>query len=133
MRFRVVFAIATFAFVIAPVARAATLPDLPGMGPAQKAVSGHDVTTTSSAPSRPSLPAAAKPATTTSSAQTSISPDAVNTIKSLPGEGAVPVISTLKTSAHSPIAGQDTLVMIAALGSFAGLGALYMLRRLGRI
>ena len=52
MRFRVLFAVAAVAFVLAPAARAATLPDLPGMGPAQKAVGGKSAATSVSTPNR---------------------------------------------------------------------------------
>jgi hypothetical protein len=56
----------------------------------------------------------------------------------LPGGDVIPALSGRVnaglSSAHSPLpAGPDGLVLLAALGSFAALGALYMLRRLGRI
>jgi len=133
MRFRVVLAVAALAFAIAPVARAASLPDLPGMGPAQKAVGGNSVATTSSAPAtrtKRTLPVTA----TSSSSQASVTDSGAKAIRNLPGAGALPVIGKAqRTSARSAIPGQDTLVVLAALGSFAALAALYMLRRLNRI
>src|SRR5438067_12317004 len=90
MRFRVLFAVAAVAFVLAPAERAATLPDLPGMGPAQKAVGGKSAATSVSTPTSRTKPAT--PTTTTASAQSSVTADAAKTIRSLPGAGAIPVI-----------------------------------------
>jgi len=135
MRIRVVLAVAALAFVLAPAARAATLPDLPGMGPAQKAVGGGATTTSASTPTT----RAKRMTPTTTSASTSeasTTADAAKTIRSLPGGAALPVIGKVQSglaSARGAIPGPDGLVVLAALGSFAALGSLYLLRRLNRI
>ena len=82
MRFRVVFAVAALAFALAPAARAATLPDLPGMGPAQKAVGGNTPTASTSTPTTQAKPAL--PATRTAPSQSASTADAAKSIRSLP-------------------------------------------------
>ena len=136
MRSRVVLAIVAVAFVAAPVAHAATLPDMPGMGVAEDAVSGRasTTTTTKSAPApKPAVPGT--PTTSDAKPSTSLA-EAAKSLSKLPGTGVIPSLSKASanlTSSRSVIPGPDALVMLAAFGSFAALGALYMLRRLGRI
>lgn len=134
MRFRVVLAVAALAVALAPAAHAATLPDLPGMGPAQKAVGGQSVATTASAPTSRTHRTPTVTANAASSSKTSTA-DAEKTIRNLPGGAALPVIGKVGglTSSHSAVPGTDTMVVLAALGSFAALGSLYLLRKLGRI
>ena len=129
MRFRAVFAVAALAFALAP----ATLPDLPGMGPAQKAVGGKTPSAPTSTPTTHANPAL--PTTRTASSRSPLTADAAKTIRNLPGTGVLPVIGKVGglTSAHGAIPGPDGLVVLAALGSFAALGSLYLLRRLNRI
>ncbi len=133
MRFRVLFAVAAVAFALAPAAHAATLPDLPGMGPAQKAVGGQPAATTVSTPTRRMN--TATPTTSTSNANSLGAADAAKSIRGLPGAGVLPIIGKVGglASAHSTIPATDGLVVLAALGSFAALGSLYLLRRLNRI
>jgi hypothetical protein len=134
MKVRVVLAIAAIALAVAPAARAASLPDLPGMGPAQKAVGGSATTTTAPATrTKPAVPASVSAASSGSQASTA---EAEKTIRGLPGAGAIPVIGNTQSkpaSSHSTIPGMDNLVVLAAIGSFAALGSLYLLRRLNRI
>lgn len=134
MRFRVVLATALFVFALAPLAHAATLPDLPGMDAAKKAIGNRSATTssTSSTPTRPSTPTGGSTVGTTSN---SVGSDAAKAIRNLPGTGAVPVIERVDgglSRSDSPIASPDSLLVLAAFGSFAALGSLCLLRRLGR-
>jgi hypothetical protein len=133
MRLRVCFAVAVLALAVAPAAGAATLPSLPGMGVAQKAV-GTDTASTAQT-TRITRTKRTPPTTSSASASSSdTSQAAAKTIRDLPGGGALPVIGKAQTtSSHSALPGADSLLLLAALGSFTALGALYSLRRLGRI
>jgi Flp pilus assembly secretin CpaC len=141
MRLRVVLAVAALALALAPAAHAASLPDLPGMGPAAKAIGQHAQTadSTTAAPVRttgsaPSGVASASGASTAPAA--GVNAQLVKPITSLPGGGAIPVIGALRgatAASRGVVPGPDALVVIAALGSFAALTALYMLRRLNRV
>lgn len=138
MRLRIAFAVAVTALCAAPVARAASLPDLPGMATAQKATGGGTLATPSGG--RAATPAsAAQPAVKASaSAPSATSADLAKPIRALPGGAVIPALSGrvsagLSSSRTALPIGPDGLVVIAALGSFAALGALYLLRRLGRI
>jgi hypothetical protein len=133
MRFRVVLAVAALAVALAPAAHAASLPDLPGMGTAQKAVGGQSTaTTTAPAVHKRTVPTTAA----SSSSQSPSTTDMAKTIRSLPGGSMLPVIGKVQgglTSSHGTIPGMDTMVVLAALGSFAALGSLYLMRRLNRV
>ncbi len=138
MRSRIVLGVVAIVFVVTPVAHAQTLPDLPGMDAANRAVGGRSVTTSTSTKTAPA-PKSAVPSTpaTTSDATGSVSTtEAAKSLRNLPGTGAIPSLSGVQanlTTSRSVMPGPDGLVVFAALGSFAALGALYMLRRLGRI
>src|SRR5439155_6174562 len=108
----------------------------PGMGAAQKAVGGKEATPTASTTSRAKPPLPVANASASSSSGSLNTADAAKSLGNLPGTGAIPVIGKMSgamTSSRGAIPGADNLVVLAALGSFAALGALHMLRRLGRI
>jgi hypothetical protein len=128
MRTRIVLGLAAAALCLAPVARASTLPDLPGMGPAQKATGGTtpalgEAKVTQNTPTTSDHRPLAQ--TTTGS-----KPASKPTL-SLPGAGALPAVgSGTFASEHSSPANAG-LVVAAALGSLAALAWFYYLRRAG--
>ena len=137
MKFRYTFVLTTiaFAFGLAPLAHAASFLDLPGMGTAQRAVPSA-----SPAPAAPSQQSSnvRAPALPNSSVPKSPSTTTAQTLplQSLPGAGVLPFLSGklgAPSSSRSPLPSPDALLIVAAVGSFAALGALYTLRRIGRI
>jgi hypothetical protein len=133
MRIRVAFAVAALALFAAPAAVASTLPDLPGMGTAQKATANQTIATPSAAKTS-TVTTNATPVVQKASAAAGSTADLAKPIRSLPGGNLIPAIGgSVKTSSRSALPGPDGLVVFAAIGSFAALGALYLLRRLGRI
>jgi hypothetical protein len=107
---------------------ATSLPDLPGMGSAQRAIEGKTASGSRSG-NAPAPTASAAPAPQGGSqSSSSVKPSSAGSIMKLPGTGSIPAISDL-ASHRSALPRTDTLLLLAAIGTATALGMLWAVRR----
>lgn len=114
-------------------AQAQDMPDLPGMGAAQKLVANQDPGEAAADPSATSETSESDAGAADTALVGSAVPDAgvdSGSLPELPGIGVISVLEAEKAKASLPVAGAG-LEAWAALGSVAAVGGLYALRRFG--
>ncbi len=129
MRVGIVAALVAFSALFGATSHAGSLPGLPGMGVAEKALEGRGGSSQSFSGPAPSASSAPAPRGGTTSSS-SVKPSAADSIMKLPGTGVIPAIAkATQAASHSRLPSTDVLAVLAAIGSATALGMLWAVRR----